>query len=147
MVASKEKVFNTICKRIEKGESINEICKDNQLVTRATFYNWLSEDSKTKDKQLIDKYARAKEIEADLMFDEIIEIADNSGKDKIDIGNGVMGVNHEAIQRDRLRVDARKWALSKKNPKKYGDKLEVETTIKTKLLELPPDFDPTKEPE
>ena len=29
--------------------------------------------------------------------------------------------NHNVINRDRLRVDARKWAASKLAPKKYGD--------------------------
>ena len=38
--------------------------------------------------------------------------------------------NHNVIQRDRLRVDARKWALSKMNPKKYGDKQAIEMDIK-----------------
>lgn len=34
-------------------------------------------------------------------------------------------VNGEAVQRSKLRVDARKWALSKLLPKKYGDKIDV----------------------
>ena len=39
--------------------------------------------------------------------------------------DGKVVTNHNVIQRDRLRVDARKWALSKMNPKKYGDKVDV----------------------
>jgi len=35
-------------------------------------------------------------------------------------------VNHENIQRDRLRVDSRKWYASKVLPKIYGDKLAKE---------------------
>jgi len=31
------------------------------------------------------------------------------------------------MQRSRLRVDVRKWALSKMNPKKYGDKVDHTT--------------------
>ena len=41
-------------------------------------------------------------------------------------GNEV--VNHNVIQRDRLRVDTRKWYLSKLNPKKYSDKIQVDTS-------------------
>ena len=33
--------------------------------------------------------------------------------------------NGEAVQRSKLRVDARKWMASKMAPKKYGDKLAV----------------------
>ena len=62
------------------------------------------------------------------MFEEIIEIADESENDKV---NGVL--NSEAIQRSKLRVDARKWALSKMNPKKYGDS----TTLKHEGGETP----------
>lgn len=46
---------------------------------------------------------------------------------------------------DRLQAAMTIFVL--KNNHGYKDKSEVETTIKTKLLELPPDFDPTKEPE
>jgi len=34
-------------------------------------------------------------------------------------------VDHEHIQRARLRVDTRKWILSKMLPKVYGDKFQV----------------------
>jgi hypothetical protein len=33
-------------------------------------------------------------------------------------------VDHENIQRSRLRVDARKWAAARLAPKKYGDRVE-----------------------
>ncbi len=33
-------------------------------------------------------------------------------------------VDHEHIQRSRLRVDARKWIAAKLLPKRYGDKLQ-----------------------
>ena len=43
-------------------------------------------------------------------------------------GRGIGWVlNGEHIQRSRLRVDTRKWYLSKLNPKKYGDKVDVTT--------------------
>ena len=33
-------------------------------------------------------------------------------------------VDHENIQRSRLRVDARTWAAARLAPKKYGDRVE-----------------------
>jgi terminase small subunit-like protein len=33
-------------------------------------------------------------------------------------------VDHENIQRSRLRVDARKWAAARLAPRKYGDRVE-----------------------
>lgn len=33
--------------------------------------------------------------------------------------------NGDAVQRSKLRVDARKWVAAKLKPKKYGDKIDV----------------------
>jgi hypothetical protein len=73
------------------------------------------------------QYARACEERADKEFEDILSIADNSGNDKVTNDNGDEVVDNEAIARDRLRVDARKWRLSKMLPKKYGDKIDVTT--------------------
>ena len=42
-------------------------------------------------------------------------------------------MNNEAVQRSRLRVDARKWLMSKLMPKKYGEKLELGGDLKVSL--------------
>ena len=63
------------------------------------------------------------------MGDELLEIADNAINDWMDRTYGdetVRVVDHEAINRSRLRIDTRKFLLSKLLPKKYGDKLEPE---------------------
>jgi hypothetical protein len=44
------------------------------------------------------------------MADELVDIADDGGD--------------EGVQRSRLRIDTRKWVLSKMKPKRYGDKVE-----------------------
>lgn len=31
-----------------------------------------------------------------------------------------------AVQRDRLKIDARKWLLAHLNPKKWGDRIDIE---------------------
>jgi hypothetical protein len=68
------------------------------------------------------------EVRSHLLFDEIINIADSVEDDLITTEDGREVVNNGVIQRDRLRVDARKWVLSKMNPKKYGEKLTQELT-------------------
>jgi hypothetical protein len=78
------------------------------------------------DSQLSDQYVQACEERADSIFEEIIEIADNTTNDSIITDKGEIP-NNEWIARSRLRVDARKWAVSKMNPKKYGDKTDVTT--------------------
>src|SRR5258708_5808187 len=58
---------------------------------------------------------------ADKLFREIIEIADDASGDYVTTSDGKPIVDHENIQRSRLRVDARKWAAARLAPKKYGD--------------------------
>jgi len=64
-------------------------------------------------------HARAEQ--ADKLFREIIEIADDASGDYVTTSDGKRIVDHENIQRSRLRVDARKWAAARLAPKKYGD--------------------------
>ena len=62
-----------------------------------------------------------------IIFEEALDIADSFDKDVIIDKEGNEIINHNVINRDRLRVDTRKWFLSKLNPKKYGEKLEIES--------------------
>ena len=54
------------------------------------------------------------------MAEEILDIADDSGGDWVEDK-----LNPEVVARARLRVDSRKWILSKLVPKKYGDKVDL----------------------
>jgi Bacteriophage Sf6, terminase small subunit-like len=55
-----------------------------------------------------------------MLFREIIEIADDASGNYVTNADGQEVVNHENIQRSRLRVDAHKSA-ARLAPKKYGD--------------------------
>lgn len=113
-----------LCERIldaiADGKSLRESCAKEKLAP-GNWINWIN-----NDKQLLERYAHAREVRAELLFDEILDIADEVSSDTIIDDNGNEKSNSEWIARSRLRVDARKWALSKMLPKKYGDKLEVD---------------------
>ncbi|WP_333661573.1 hypothetical protein [Chishuiella changwenlii] len=123
----KNEILNKIFLQIKlKGYSVRKIFKEDNTdkpeISRNTFHEWLS-----NDKKMADQYARACEERADGIFEEILDIVDCEDGDvsEMDIdGIIVTRVNHDVIQRDRLRVDARKWILSKMNPTKYGDKID-----------------------
>jgi len=119
----RQKVMDAICDRIAEGESLRAICLDNDMPGTTIVMEWIKESD-----ALAKQYARARERQADYYAEQIIEIADNSGKDTVITKEGIEQVNHEAIQRDRLRVDARKWVASKLAPKKYGEKIQQEIT-------------------
>jgi len=113
-----------LCERIldaiAEGKSLRESC-DKENLAPGNWINWIN-----SDKQLFEQYAHAREVRAELLFDEMLDIADETSSDTIIDDNGNEKANSEWIARSRLRVDTRKWALSKMLPKKYGDKLEVD---------------------
>lgn len=113
-------IFESICERIENGEAVRNILKEKEMPDSNTFYKWLREDE-----EKIEQYARAKEIYAESMFEDIILISDGTGDDVLIDEDGKENINYNIIQRDKLRTDNRKWVLSKLNPKKYGDKIDV----------------------
>lgn len=115
-----EDIADSICERIADGKSLRAICLSDDMPARSTVFRWLS-----LHQEFSDRYARAREEQADVIFDEILEIADESGKDIKTDADGVERTDNEAIQRSRLRVDARKWMAGKLRPKKYGEKLEL----------------------
>ena len=60
------------------------------------------------------------------MSDEINDIAEDGTNDWTKDEKGKTTFNNEHHQRSRLRVDTRKWLLSKALPKIYGDKVVQE---------------------
>jgi hypothetical protein len=126
-------IFNYICTEIEKGRALRNVLKEDKMPSTSTFYEWL-ELYPDKSKQ----YTRATEIRAEAIFDDILSIADENANDTYINDNGIEVVNNDVIQRSRLRIDARKWVLSKLNPKKFGEKLDV--TSDNKPISQPPIF-------
>ncbi len=104
-----EKLGKRICDRISRGESLAKIGRDKRMPDRGTIHDWLLDENK---KEFYHNYEKAVNIRTENMFDELENIADL--KDK-----------KESSNRSRLRIDTRKWYLSKVMPKKYGDKLDV----------------------
>ncbi len=56
-------------------------------------------------------------MQADALFDEALEIADDASGDWMVDKDGKKTLDHEHVQRSRLRVDTRKWAAGKLAPK------------------------------
>lgn len=126
----KEEAIKDVLEHVSKGGSVNSIIQKSSrdvIPSWPTWQEWVNEDD-----DLAKRYARAREDRAELIFEEILQIADDSTNDftGIDAGNGMIldqKFDYEHVQRSRLRVDARKWMLGKMSPKKFGDKLDVTT--------------------
>lgn len=118
-------LFTIICDRIAAGESLRSVCRDAEMPNKSTVMRWLREKP-----ELRDQYAIARDDLIEHWAEDIIEIADDGTLDTIPgtdkYGNEVMVANHANVQRDRVRIEARKWLMSRLSPKKYGDRVDVE---------------------
>lgn len=115
-----QEAVSAILERLADGESLRAICAGDDMPAKSTVFKWLSQN-----KDFADQYARAREIQADVLFDEILEIADNGQNDTYTDDDGNVRTDHDVIARSRLRVDSRKWMAGKLRPKVYGDKLSL----------------------
>lgn len=114
-----------ICEGLAEGRSLRDVCFDDDMPAESTVRLWALEDREGFSAQ----YARAREIGYHAMADDLVDIADNGMNDWMERrGEEDAGwvANGEHIQRSRLRVDARKWMLSKVLPKIYGEKIDHE---------------------
>ena len=121
-----DKLAATICTRLAEGESLRAICSDDAMPNKGTVMRWLFEPVDDGDPKIEFRaqYDRARQAQAELMADEIIDIADDTSGDVTTHEDGGKTVNHDHISRSRLRVDSRKWKASKLLPKVYGDKVQ-----------------------
>lgn len=103
-----EELADEICKRLSLGETLRTIIATSpHMPDRVTIYRWLESNENFRN-----QYTRARAEQADYYAEQIVDEAMTS---------------HDA-QIGRLRVDALKWAASKMAPKKYGEKVEIETS-------------------
>lgn len=115
-----QETADQICTRLVGGESLLAICRDEAMPGASTVFQWLKAHP-----EFAESYARARDIHAELKFDEIQEIADDGKRDYTATEAGAV-VDHDHIARSRLRVDTLKWRLARMAPKKYGDRLHTE---------------------
>jgi predicted aminopeptidase len=117
------KIEDEICLRIAlggPGSSLKRICdEDEAFPARETVLRWLARDG-APAKRFRHKYARAREAQADSHLDDLIELADELVYDHAEPRQ-----DPEAVAVARLRIDARKFALVKLSPRKYGTRVQV----------------------
>ncbi len=118
-----QELADKICSLLSEGISLRTICLEEGMPDKSTVFKWFRTQP-----GFVDQYARAKEESADAMSEDILDIADDGTNDLMWIkrgGEDVQVPDNEVLQRSRLRVDTRKWIMSKMKPKKYGDKLDL----------------------
>ena len=118
-----DELGDEICSRIASSSiGLKHICVDLD-VAYSTVTGWIY-DSKHP---MSGKYARAKELQMEYLADEILDISDDGSNDLMTIVKGDMSYeaeNKEVTNRSKLRVDSRKWLMSKLN-RKFADKVDL----------------------
>lgn len=98
-------------------------------IDKSQMYRWIEADAEFRD-----QYAKACQDRCEHWADEVLEISDDGLNDWVErekaAGEMHLVFNGEHFQRSRLRVDTRKWLLSKLQPKKYGEKIQQEISGK-----------------
>ena len=106
-----------ICMRLAIGESLVQICKENKMPGYRTVMEWLFLPHPEGDPRcdFPQMYARAREVQAETYADQMVVIADDvDGMDVLyDMDGHPVAANNVRIQRHKLRVDSRKWIVSK----------------------------------
>lgn len=117
-IYSKE-VAIEICAELATGKTLREICRVNTTYPHeSTVRSWARDNVDG----FYTHYARARDLGLDAMADELFDISDDGRNDWMEV-RGYMVENREVTNRSKLRVDTRKWYLSKLAPKRYGEKI------------------------
>ena len=113
------KLADRICLELATGKSLVQICRADDMPSTTTVYAWLFKGATAEQGSALAafpvNYGRAREYQSEHTYDELLPISDGDGTD-------------ENINRDRLRVDTRKWTLARMNRARYGDKITQEHT-------------------
>lgn len=121
----KNQIVQEVCEKIAEGRSLVSVLKDKKTYpARSTFLLWV----KNSD-SYAHALAQANDQRADKIFDELLQIVDNTEGDMIELPDGTLVTNHHVVQRDRLRFDARRWILAKMQPAKYSDRINVNANV------------------
>lgn len=96
---------------LAQGKSLRSVCSEPDMPSIWQVLRWLD-----KCPEFEQQYMRARQIQGETHFEEILEVADKVKTGEIDPQSG------------RVVIDAMKWAASKMRPRVYGDKITQEVT-------------------
>lgn len=117
-----QEIADKVCAGVAQGISLRTLCKNEDLPSIQTIFSWFR-----LHKDFLEQYERAKEQSA-VADDETLQelndlVIEESKKEDFKRANAVVAAY-------KLKADNLKWAMSKKQPKKYGDKLDHTTNGK-----------------
>ena len=123
-----------ICTRLGLGESLRKICLDDDMPSMASVMTWL-----TTKADFLEQYTRAREIQAETQFDEMIDIVDQHPDlaRVVDKDGALVEVKFDSsyVQWMKLRIDTRKWTAARMAPKKYAEYRAPEEKVDSMIVD------------
>lgn len=104
-----EDIADEICGLLIEGNSLRKICDQDDMPNRRTVMRWLADKP-----DFATKCARARELQADLMDDLILDTAETTTSDN--------------AAASRVKIAAYQWRAAKLAPKRYGDATTLKHT-------------------
>ncbi|MCO7478792.1 terminase small subunit protein [Stenotrophomonas maltophilia] len=129
-----QQLADAICDLLVDGKSLRTICSTAKMPSRSTVIRWLADNETFRN-----QYARARELQADTLAEEILDIADKAvlgerlkkdGKGKV-----LERQTGDMVERSKLMIDARKWYAGKLQPKKYGERVALDHGVQDNLAD------------
>ena len=90
-----------ICRRMAEGESLRSVCRNAGMPSEGAVRGW----SHGGRDGFAARRGEARALQQEYWADEIVDLADLDPRDR------------------QVRIDTRKWLMSKLAPRRYGDRL------------------------
>lgn len=110
-------VWPKILERITEGRSLVYAVKEANMSYATAMYQLRN------NPELQTKYRACMEERGDYLADELVDLSDEMPPADLD-----PSLINAWVNRQRLRIDARKWSAAKLRPKMWGDKIDVSVT-------------------
>jgi len=109
-----EQIFERVIEDVYRGRSLQSLIEDDHRVrSYEDFLRWVKREPTRHE-----RFKEAQEMRTEFLAGEILEIAD--GVEAIDANS------NDTVNRDKLRIDTRKWLMSAHNRKRYGETKQIE---------------------
>lgn len=115
-----QELATEICERLASGQSMGSIAELEHMPTMPTMWAWIR-----KEPSFFSDYMRAREEQAHVLFDQCLDIADDTANDLIVDDEGKAVANTIAVTRAKLRIDTRMRMAAKMSPKVYSERSET----------------------
>jgi hypothetical protein len=108
-----------IIQRVASGELLKHVLASPDMPSRFSVFREYE-----RDPEFAADMKAARQVAADLLAEEVLEISDDAREDYKSDGS----INYELVARSKLRADNRKWLASKFDPARFSDKVQTDIT-------------------